>query len=174
MFLVVLVETQETWVGVEVGGVGRGEGCIVPGLGRSSGVGNDSSFQYSCLENSIDRGIWQATVHEDGVRHDQVCTCSQCFFNLFIWLCRVLVVARGNFDLHCRIGIFSCGMWALSCSMWDLVPWPGVEPRPLHWECGVLATGPPGKSLSVLYIWVCLRLQVSTASKFRLDCEATL
>ena len=31
-----------------------------------------------------------------------------------------------------------------SCSMWDLVPWPGIEP--LHWECGVLATGPPGRS----------------------------
>ena len=24
--------------------------------------------------------------------------------------------------------------------------WPGIEPRPPHWECGVLATGPPGKS----------------------------
>ena len=30
--------------------------------------------------------------------------------------------------------------------MWDLVPWRGIEPRPLHWECRVLATGPPGKS----------------------------
>ena len=31
--------------------------------------------------------------------------------------------------------------------MWDLVPRPGIKPGPLHWECGVLATGPSGKSL---------------------------
>ena len=30
----------------------------VPGLRRSPGVGNDSLFQYSCQENSIDRGAW--------------------------------------------------------------------------------------------------------------------
>ena len=34
-----------------------------PGLGRSPGVGNDSPLQYSCLENSMDRGTWQATIH---------------------------------------------------------------------------------------------------------------
>ena len=31
--------------------------------------------------------------------------------------------------------------------MWDLVNWPGIEPRPLHWELRLLATGQPGKSL---------------------------
>ena len=34
----------------------------VPGSGRSSGVGNDTPLQYFCLENSMDRGAWQATV----------------------------------------------------------------------------------------------------------------
>ena len=33
------------------------------GLGRSSGRGNGNQLQYSCLENSMDRGAWQATVH---------------------------------------------------------------------------------------------------------------
>ena len=33
------------------------------GLGRSPGEGNGYPLQYSCLENSIDRGAWQATVH---------------------------------------------------------------------------------------------------------------
>ena len=33
-----------------------------------------------------------------------------------------------------------------------LVPWSGVEPAPLHWQCGVLTTGPPGKSLGVRYL----------------------
>ena len=35
----------------------------IPGLGRSTGKGNGSPVQYSCLENSIDRGAWWATVH---------------------------------------------------------------------------------------------------------------
>ena len=35
----------------------------VPGSGRSPGVGNDIPLQYSCLENSIGRGAWWATVH---------------------------------------------------------------------------------------------------------------
>ena len=37
-------------------------GSIV-GLGRSHGEGHANSLQYSCLENSMDRGAWQATVH---------------------------------------------------------------------------------------------------------------
>jgi len=36
---------------------------LIPGSGRSPGGGNGSPFQYSCLENSMDRGAWQATVH---------------------------------------------------------------------------------------------------------------
>ena len=35
----------------------------IPGLGRSPGEGNGNPLQYSCLENSMDRGAWQATVH---------------------------------------------------------------------------------------------------------------
>ena len=38
-------------------GDARDSGSI-PGLGRSPGVGNGSQFQYSCLENSMDRGAW--------------------------------------------------------------------------------------------------------------------
>ena len=33
----------------------------VLGLGRSPGKGNGYPLQYSCLENSVDRGAWQAT-----------------------------------------------------------------------------------------------------------------
>ena len=42
-----------------------------PGLGRSPGEGNGYPLQYTCLENPIDRGAWQATVHGViRVRHD--------------------------------------------------------------------------------------------------------
>ena len=36
---------------------------LTPGLGRSPGGGNGNLLQYSCLENPMDRGAWQATVH---------------------------------------------------------------------------------------------------------------
>ena len=35
----------------------------IPELGRPSRVGSDNPLQYSCLENPMDRGAWQATVH---------------------------------------------------------------------------------------------------------------
>ena len=34
-----------------------------PGLGRYPGGGHGNSFQYSCLENTMDRGAWWTTVH---------------------------------------------------------------------------------------------------------------
>ena len=35
----------------------------IPGSGRSPGKGNGNTLQYSCLENSMDRGAWWAAVH---------------------------------------------------------------------------------------------------------------
>ena len=40
-----------------------GDPSSIPGPGRSPGEGNGNSLQYSCLENPMDRGAWQATVH---------------------------------------------------------------------------------------------------------------
>ena len=36
---------------------------LIPGLGKSPGKGHGYLLQYSCLENAMDRGAWQATVH---------------------------------------------------------------------------------------------------------------
>ena len=36
----------------------------IPGWGRFPGEGNGNPLQYSCLGNAMDRGAWQATVHE--------------------------------------------------------------------------------------------------------------
>ena len=36
--------------------------AVIPGLGRSPGEGNGNPLQYSCLEGSMDRGDWWATV----------------------------------------------------------------------------------------------------------------
>ena len=35
----------------------------IPGLGRSPGEGNGNPLQYSCLENSMDRGAWWSLIH---------------------------------------------------------------------------------------------------------------
>ena len=41
-----------------------GDPGSIPGLGRSPGEGNGNPLQYYFLENPMDRGAWQATVHE--------------------------------------------------------------------------------------------------------------
>ena len=48
----------------------EGDLCLIPGLGRSPGEGNDNPLQYSCLENFMDRGAWQAIAH--GVAKSQI------------------------------------------------------------------------------------------------------
>ena len=41
-----------------------GDGGLIPGSGRSPGEGNGNPLQYSCLETSMNRGAWWATVHK--------------------------------------------------------------------------------------------------------------
>ena len=49
---------------------------LIPELERSPGEGNGNPLQYSCLENPMDRGAWQATVHRvRRVGHDLVPNC---------------------------------------------------------------------------------------------------
>ena len=40
-----------------------GDACSLSGSGRSAEGGHGDPRQYSCLENSMDKGAWQATVH---------------------------------------------------------------------------------------------------------------
>ena len=40
-----------------------GDKGLIPGSGRSLGGGDGNPLQYSYLENSVDRGAWEATVH---------------------------------------------------------------------------------------------------------------
>ena len=52
-----MVEDQPTKAG-DIRDVG-----LFPGMGRSPGGRHGNPLQYSCLENPMDRGAWQATVH---------------------------------------------------------------------------------------------------------------
>ena len=113
--------------------------------------GNGNPLQYSCLENPVDRVAWWDTVqvsprirlkrmntHTHTHTHTRtawtldflsevgtMCQHSSIhdhFFNIFICLAsRFLVVAGRIFSFHSQTP---------SCSLWDLVLWSGVEPRP--------------------------------------------
>ena len=56
------------FMGFPAGSDGKESACIVgdlgltPGLGRSPGGGHGNPLQYFCLENSMDRGAWQAAI----------------------------------------------------------------------------------------------------------------
>ena len=71
-----------------------GDSSLIPGLGKSPG-GNDNPLQYSCLDNSMDRGAWPAIVH--GVTKSQVRLRDQHFdyFTLFKVIC--------SFNKHGRL-----------------------------------------------------------------------
>ena len=59
--------------------------CSIPGLGRSPGEGKGYPLQYSGLEDFMDRGAWQATVH--GVAKSQT-PLSNFHFSLYLVLKR--------------------------------------------------------------------------------------
>ena len=81
------------WVSSEKGFPGGSDGkaaaCIagdlglIPGSGRSPGEGNGNPLQYSCLENSMDGGVWRATVH--GPAKSQTRLSNFTFFSFFLF-----------------------------------------------------------------------------------------
>ena len=58
-------------MGFPGGSESAGDPVSIPGLERSPREGNGYPLQYSCLENSMDRGAWQASIHGvAGVGHN--------------------------------------------------------------------------------------------------------
>ena len=51
------------WLSGKESACNAGDPGSIPGWRRSPGVGNGNPLQYSCLENPVDRGAWQGTVH---------------------------------------------------------------------------------------------------------------
>ena len=61
---------------------------LIPGQGRSLGGGNGNTFQYSCLENPMDRGVWQAiaqgvTKQSDVTEHTCI-ICQAFLYTLYV------------------------------------------------------------------------------------------
>ena len=116
---------------------------LCPGQrGRLSHQPSDCMLQVGLEEHRSDLGLRRVTVHAGEL---QVHGSSWEQFNsflksiyLFTWLCCVLVVVSG----------------ILSCGMRDVVPWPGIEPRPPALGAWSLTTGPPGRSWEQFNSWI--------------------
>ena len=65
----------KSYVGFPGGSDGKEYACndgdpgLIPGLGRPSGEGNGNPLQYSCLDNSMDRGAWRTAIHGVELHH---------------------------------------------------------------------------------------------------------
>ena len=102
---------------------------------------------------------------------------------LFIYLLAVPSLSCGMCDLHCgrrdlqlqHVGSLVVACRLLSCSMWtsqqphacgNQFPDQGLNLGPLHWECVVLPTGPPGKSWGITFKQTSSRIQTVLAKYF--------
>ena len=65
----------------------------------------------------------------------------------FIYLCMYLFGCAGSLLWHAGSSVFIVAPWISSCHLCDLVSWPEMESGPPG--PGILATGPPGKSLTL-------------------------
>ena len=90
----------------------------IPGSGRSSGEGNGKPFQYSCLENPLDRGAWRATVHEvtkSWTLLKWLSTQHNDYFWFFKKFCQM------SFIMFCLVDFSDCFLWCYwVCSS---IPW---------------------------------------------------
>ena len=131
-----------------------GDPGLIPGLGRAPGEGDGSPLQYSCLENPMDRGTRNATVH--GVAksrarlrdftfvyyspHSQTCrhrglpysqqTCIYCLMQMSLY--KAISNNRKRRKKLTPLELFFFFLALLSCGI--LVPWPGIKPEPLAVE----------------------------------------
>ena len=122
----------------------------IPGLGRSPGEGNGYLLQYFCLGNPIDRGAWQATVHEVIKESDTTQRLNNS--NPYI-LCIYILKLNTNIPEIC-LWWFIWYMNKHNCSLWApfshglALPsseWPGASCRP-GWRVGIYSQTCQGKS----------------------------
>ena len=89
-----------------------GDLSSIPGSERFPGEGNGNSLQYSCLENSLDRGAWWATVHGVAKNRTQLS-------NFHIWKLSVHTLLKASLqDFEHNLGsIWSAIFWQFEHSL---------------------------------------------------------
>ena len=121
---------------------------LIPGLGRSPRVGNGNPLWYSCLENSMDREAWWATVHGVAKSQDDSSVHTRTHLPASGLSCNMWGALSGHAGpfvavLHSLVVAlrFNCSK---ACGI--LAPGPGIEPVSPALEGGFLTVGPPRKS----------------------------
>ena len=87
---------------------------LIPGLGRSPGVGNGNPLQFSCLGNPMDRGVWQAAAQ--GVTKSRTKLSIQMHGSSLTMRCMGSVAVAWGLSYTAVCGI--------------LIPCPGIKPSP--------------------------------------------
>ena len=95
----------------------------IPGLGRSPGGGHSNPLQYPCLENPMDRGAWQATVHRVAKSRTRLKRLGTC-----VCVCVCVCVCIGL--PRCLNGKES----ACQCRRHKFDPWIGKIPWRKKWQ----------------------------------------
>ena len=105
---------------------------MFPGSGRFPGEGNGNPIQYTCLENSMDWGAWQVTVHKVAkiVKHNWA-TNTFTFSSLVDWILRLLIwqYFRDGVLLVTEIEKY-CSIKMMKCTLWDA---PNIK---IRWRVG--------------------------------------
>ena len=108
---------------------------LIPGSERSTGRGNGNPLQYSCLENSMDRGAWQAAVHGAAKSwtwlSDQAC--HLCPTDIKSEWSRLTWPYKSGFFPHHTAGTTLSGTS-------QLTQWPVLTHQWSHWSLHVLAS----------------------------------
>ena len=94
-------------MGFPCSSVGKESACnagdlgSITGLESSPGEGNGNPFQYSCMENPMDRGAWQAMVHEVArVGHDLATKPPLSYISLYFLFQHIIGLSKTEFVGH--------------------------------------------------------------------------
>ena len=142
-----------------------GDWGSIPGSGRSPGGGNGNPLQYSCLENSMDRGVWRATVHQ--VAKSQTQPEWLTFSPSTVLIAQSCPTLCNPTRLFYPWGFSRQEYWSgLPCPPSGDLPNPGIEPWPPFSQVNSLLSEPPGKHhfppqrlinnfIERFFLWVC-------------------
>ena len=92
---------------------GSRDAGLIPELRRSPGVGNGNILQYSCLENSMDRGTWWATFHRVAKNQTQLSTHTQ-----------ITEYNGTSYNVWCDLHFIE----------WKTEVWGKLSPKPHSWK----------------------------------------
>ena len=75
----------------------------IPESGRSPRVGNGNALQYSCLEKSVDRGAWWATIHKVTNNQIQLYIHTYTYIQLILYVYSIHILSLSMFYIYIYI-----------------------------------------------------------------------